>query len=78
MSLKSNKQKGTLPKREEEEEKKNEKNHHSIKARFFFETIPISSIQGYYLKSQSGKSKWSDALYFDLRVVANNFPSLKK
>jgi len=52
VSLKSNKQKGTLPKREEEE-KKNEKNHHSIKARFFFETIPISSIQG-YLKSQSG------------------------
>jgi hypothetical protein len=34
VSLKSNKQKGTLPKREEEEEK-NEKNHHSIKARFF-------------------------------------------
>ena len=78
MSLKSNKQKGTLPKREEEEEKKMKKITIRSKQDFFFETIPISSIQGYYLKSQSGKSKWSDALYFDLRVVANNFPSLKK
>ena len=72
MSLKSNKQKGTLPKREEE--KRNEKkNHHSIKARFFSYQFLFHPF-----KSQSGKSKRSDALYFDLRVVANDFPSLKK
>ena len=46
------------------------KNHHSIKARFFFVSISISFIQG-LSKSQS------DALYFDLRVVADDFPSLK-
>ena len=76
MSLKSNKQKGTLPKREEEEEKKWKKSPFD-QSKIFFVSISISSIQG-YLKSQSGKSKRSDALYFDLRVVANDFPSLEK
>jgi len=64
VSLKSNKQKETLPKRKrypKGKKKKKKKKMKKITIRskqdFFFETIPISSIQGYYLKSQSGKSR---------------------
>jgi len=76
VSLKSNKQKGTLPKREEEEEKKMKKITIRSKQDFFFETIPISSIQGYYLKSQSGKSKRSYILISGLLPIISHL--LKK
>ena len=70
MSLKSNKQKGTLPKREEEENNEKEKSPFD-QPRLFRNKL----IQG-YLKSQFRKSKRSNASYFDLRVVANYFPFL--